>query len=430
MTEDFLHFLWHHRLFYPSGLTTTDGLEPVEVIHPGWPNHDAGPDFFNCRVRIGSTLWAGNVEIHLHSSDWYKHGHDSDPAYNNVVLHVVAYHDEGVITDANRRNVPEMVLRFPENLLIHYDTLIHHTGVIKCLDHLSAINQLDWHNWLDRMLCEKMEQRAEHIHNLLNEFNGDWDQVFFVLLARSMGFGVNSDPFEILARSLPVKFLFRHASDLLQVEALLFGQAGFLTTLEGDESYPALLNREYQLLRHKFGIKPMDVSIWKFLRLRPVNFPTIRLAQLAAIIHKNGGNFESWVNFSQAGSFMKRLDVTASGYWKTHFVFNRLSKSAVKSHLGKTSCELIIANAIVPFIFTMAQRRGQTEIQSEVLKLLSGLSVEHNSLLTHWRAAGVMADNEGEAQALVYLTQNYCVRSKCLHCRIGHLVINDQRDKG
>ncbi len=425
MTEDFLHYLWHNRLFYPSGLVTVNGLEPVEVLHPGWPNYHAGPDFFNSRIRIGSTIWAGNVEIHLCSSDWHRHGHDTDPAYNNVVLHVVAVHDEMTILDSGQREVPEMILRFPDNLLLQYDALIHHTGAIKCIGHLEQVGQLDLRNWLDRMLCERMEQRADRINTLLEEFAGDWDQVFFVLLARSMGFGVNGDPFEMLARHTPVKFLLRHSSDLLQIEAILFGQAGFFSHLNGDDSYPVLLNREYQLLRYKYGLKPMDVSLWKFLRLRPVNFPTIRLAQLAAILHKNGGNFESWVNLSSIRSLMERLDVSASGYWKTHYHFNRLSRGNVKSHLGKKSRELMIVNALIPYIFSMALRRGQTEIQSEALKLLSHLPVESNSVLTQWKGAGIVADNEGEAQALVYLTQNYCTRSKCLHCRIGHLVINN-----
>ena len=424
MTEDFLHYLWHHRLFYPSGLVTVNGSEPVEVLHPGWPNHHAGPDFFNSRIRIGTTTWAGNVEIHLHSSDWFRHGHDLDPSYNNVVLHVVAHHDGEPVLDSNKRQVPELVLSFPDNILQQYDALIHHTGVVKCLEHVGRVGRLDWQGWLDRMLCERMEQRADHIFTLLEEFNSDWDQVFFVLLARSMGFGVNGDPFEMLARNLPVKVVLRHASDLLQLEALLFGQAGFLNQMVGDESYPTLLQREYNLLRHKYGLKPMEVSLWKFLRLRPVNFPTIRLAQLAAILYKNSGNFESWVKLSSIGSLMERLDVAASGYWKSHFMFNRSAKSDVRSHLGKNSRELIIANAMIPFIFTMALRRGQTEIQTGALKLLSQLPVEHNNILDHWKRVGVVPENEGEAQALIHLVQNYCTRSKCLHCRIGHLIIN------
>lgn len=424
MTEDFLHYLWHHRLFYPSGLVTVNGSEPVEVLHPGWPNHHAGPDFFNSRIRIGTTTWAGNVEIHLHSSDWFRHGHDLDSSYNNVVLHVVAHHDGEPVLDSNKREVPELVLRFPDNILQQYDALIHHTGVVKCLEHVGRVGRLDWQNWLDRMLCERMEQRAGHIHALLTSFNGDWDQVFFVLLARSMGFGVNGDPFEILARNLPVTVLFRHASDLLQLEALLFGQAGFLSQTSVDGSYMTLLQREYDLLRHKYGLKPMDVSMWRFLRLRPVNFPTIRLSQLAAILHRNSGNFESWVKVQNIGALLEQLDVAASGYWKSHYMFGRPAKSAVHSHFGVKSRQLVVANAMIPFIFTMAQRRGQTDVQAQALKILSQLAVERNSVLSHWRGVGLEPENEAEAQAMIHLVQNYCIRSKCLHCRIGHMVIN------
>ncbi len=426
MNEDFLHYLWYNRLFYPSGLTTTGNGEEVEIIHPGWPNKNAGPDFFNSRIRIGSTMWAGNVEIHLRSSDWYNHGHQTDEAYNNVVLHVVAINDMKEITDSNKRIIPEIVLRYPDDLLQRYDSLIHHNGILKCHDEVGKLLSIDVYNWMDRMLLERMEQRSQRISTLLDEFNGNWDQVFFVMLARAMGFGINSDPFEMLARSIPVNLLLRHSDNLPQLEAILFGQAGFLENISTTESYPAVLKREYTLLRHKYSLTPINVSQWKLLRLRPVNFPTIRLSQLAAIINKNTGNFESWVNTENFGQFASRLDVAASGYWKSHFLFNKPVATEVKSHLGKTASRLLIINALLPFMFAKAQKRGQPEKCEHILKLFSGFPVEKNNILTNWREAGITAANAGESQALVYLTQKYCLQNKCLQCRIGHLIINSK----
>lgn len=423
MSEDFLHYIWYNRLFYPSGITTISGDE-VEIIHPGWPNRNAGPDFFNSRVRIGATMWAGNVEIHLRSSDWIAHNHQTDEAYNNVVLHVVGISDCDSITDSKGRIVPEMVLRYPDTLSQKYDTLIHKSSVIKCFDDVGKLPAIEVTNWLERMLLERMEQRSHHIFRLFDEFNGNWDQVFFVMLSRAMGFGINSDPFEILARSIPINDVMRHSDNLLQIEALLFGQAGFLDNVDGSESYPAILKREYNLLKRKYSLVPMGVSQWKFLRLRPVNFPTIRISQLAAIIHKNTGNFESWVNIDNFKKFIVRLDVGASGYWRSHFQFGKPVESEVRSHLGVSSRKLLIINALLPFMFAMAHKRGLYENQEQILKLFSDFSVEKNNVINNWRDAGIEAGNAGESQALVYLTQNYCVPGKCLQCRIGHLIIN------
>lgn len=429
MSEDFIHYLWHQRLFYPSGLTLFGSDETVEVLHPGWPNHHAGPDFFNSRIKIGSTLWAGNVEIHLKSSEWYQHGHQTDAAYNNVILHVVVHADADEVFDSTGRAVPQMILRYPDDLYAQYDSLIHNTNVIKCIGQIANVSSLDYHSWLDRMLYERMEQRSLQVKAFLDEFEGNWDQVFFVMLCRAMGFGVNGDPFEMLARGLPAKLLFRHSNDLLQLEALLFGQAGFLENADPSESYVSLLMREYRLLRHKYNLKPMAASNWKFMRLRPPNFPTIRLSQLASIIFKNPGNFESWVNIEKASLFFDHLDVEGSGYWKTHYRFGVVSSHSLPAKLGVTSRNLLIVNAFIPFMFAKSQMRGNTEIQDDILKLFCHLSVEKNSVLNEWAKGGIVPANEGEAQALIYLRQNYCLPGKCLHCRIGHIIISGSSNK-
>lgn len=424
MSEDFLHYLWYNRLFYPSGITTVGGGDEVEVIHPGWPNRNAGPDFFNSRIRIGKTLWAGNVEIHIKSSDWFNHNHQSDEAYNNVVLHVVAYSDGVSITDSKGREIPEIVLGYNPAISDRYNSLMHHLGVIKCNDQVGKLPSIEIYSWLERMLMERMEQRSLHIFKLLDQFGGNWDQVFFVMLSRAMGLGVNGDPFEILARSIPVNILMRLSDNLLQLEALLFGQAGFLDKIDSSESYPVILKREYDLLRHKYALSPMNVSQWKFMRLRPANFPTVRISQLAAILHNNPGNFESWVVVANAKHFLNRLSVEASGYWKSHYLFNKPVDGEGKIHLGTSSRKLLVINALLPYCFAMAHKRGQTDIQEQVLKLFSEFPVESNSIIRQWRQAGIDAGSAGESQALVYLYQNYCVIGKCLQCRVGHLIVN------
>ncbi|MBP5366273.1 MAG: DUF2851 family protein [Bacteroidales bacterium] len=418
--EKFYQYLWQHRLFYPSGMQTTDG-EEVEVINPGFANTDAGPDFFNAQVRIGGTYWAGNVEIHRTSDDWVAHRHNTDPLYNNVILHVVAQHTDTKVVTSTGRQVPELVMQFPDSITARYEELLQSNNFIRCQSRLSEVAQLTRDSWLDRLLLERFEQRNERVEKFLSDFGGDWEQTFFCLLARSMGFVVNAEPMEQMARQTPVRILLKH-NNITQMEALLFGQAGLLPQSATDE-YTATLIREYDFLKAKFDLKPINGEMWKFLRLRPQNFPTIRLSQLAAIIALTPGNFESAFRSLDVASILKRLEVSASEYWNTHFLFGKTAEKDAPKKLGLQSRRLLIINVTVPFVFAYAHRYGNENEQLNVVRMLQFLPTERNSCLDKWKAVGLEPHNEGEAQALLLLYKKYCQPRRCLSCRFGHEIL-------
>lgn len=421
MTEELLHFLWKHRMVNSSDLKTCDG-EPIEIIHPGTHNTDAGPDFFNAKVKIGSTLWAGNVEIHLRSSDWRLHHHHLNQAYNNVILHVVNQHDEEVFTQ-NRVVVPVMKMQTSQALSQNYQSLLDGEEWLGCKDAISQISEIELTNWLERCLISRFEERTFRIDQLLTEFENDWEQVFFLMLARSFGFGTNAQPFEMLARQTPVWSLLHHADNQLQIEAILLGQAGFISKNPLCE-YEEKLGREYQFLSQKFNLKPVASHLWKFLRLRPVNFPTIRLAQLSAFIFKIKGQFETMFEVKSVDTLLQLLDVTASDYWSRHFqLYEEEGEEQVK-HLGVLSRHLIIINAIVPTMYAYAARRGNDEMQAKAFDWLTSLPAENNHIINNWREYGLKADNAFDSQALIHLRQSFCEPKKCLQCRIGFYYLN------
>ena len=286
MQESFLHFIWRWRRFDANNLCSTQG-RPIEILHPGEWNHDAGPDFFNARLRIGDTMWAGNVELHVRASEWNAHRHSEDTAYDNVVLHVVLEEDQPIVRP-NGERIPCLTLqgRIPPQILENYQRLDQDRAWIPCQNFMQNTPDIVRLNWLDRMLVERLEQKITHIQEILYSTGNHWEETFYRILARSFGLKVNVEPFETLARALPLNILTRHKHELKQMEALLFGQAGLL---EGafEEKHPRALAKEYHFLRHKYGLTPMEASQWKFLRLRPANFPTVRLAQFAALLHRS-----------------------------------------------------------------------------------------------------------------------------------------------
>jgi hypothetical protein len=417
MTEELLHFLWKHRMVNSSDLKTCDG-EPIEIIHPGTHNADAGPDFFNAKVKIGNTLWAGNVEIHLRSSDWQLHNHHLNEAYNNVILHVVGHHDQEVLTQ-NRVRVPVMKMQTSPALHQQYHLLMEQEQWLGCNVAISQMSQLELTNWLERCLISRFEERTARIDELLAEFDNDWEQLFFLMLARSFGFGTNAQPFEMLARQTPVRALLHHADNQLQIEAILLGQAGFISQTPQCE-YEEKLAREYQFLATKFSLKPVATHLWKFLRLRPVNFPTVRLAQLATFIYKIKGQFESLFEVKSVDVLLQLLDVNASGYWSHHFrLYDDEGEEQVK-HLGESSRRLIIINAIIPTMYAYAVRRGNDEMQTKAFEWLNALPAENNHIIQKWSEYGLKSRNAFYSQSLIHLRKAFCEPKKCLQCRIGY----------
>lgn len=420
MTEDFLHFIWKYGLFDREGMVTDTG-EEVHVTGLGEHNTDAGPDFQNARIRIGKTFWAGNVEIHLSSSDWISHRHGLDKAYDNVVLHVVHKYEKPVFRN-NGEQVPTIVLHYDERLFENYCKLTSHRNNLLCREKIAAIDPLVIDIWLNSLVIERLQQKTDHILSLLDLYKNNWEEVFYVCLARAFGFGLNAVPFEMTARSLPLVYLSRHHDNRLQCEALVMGQAGFLdeAVLFGD--YYTALRTEYLHLKRKFGLKPVQKHLWKFLRLRPVNFPTIRLSQFAALMSTSESLFSTVMSSGTIKQIHNLFNVTASSFWDTHYTFDTPSPSRPK-HLGDESVNTILINVIVPFLFIYGKICGKEDMKEMALSWLGQIAPENNRVTQQWSGAGIKAESAFYSQGLLQLTNTYCRAKKCLACSIGSAII-------
>jgi len=422
MTEAFLHHIWKFRLFNSRELATTDG-EPVEVIRPGQHNTDAGPDFFNAQVKIGTTTWAGNVEIHQKSSEWNKHQHTIDSAYNNVVLHVVYEHDEEVFTQEHIRIVTvELKGRFDPGLFNNYLDLIGSRRWIPCENHIGNVDELTISKWLERMLIERLEIKSGFVLDTLAINKNNWEETFYQYLARNFGFYTNSLPFEILARSLPLQLLGKHKDQLKQIEALLFGQSGLLKPRLAD-IYGVELKAEYEFLRKKYSLLPMDCGQWKFLRLRPSNFPTIRIAQFAQMIHKSGLLFSRVMEIDSIKDFESIFSVGVSDYWNSHYTFDKLSSSQEKP-LGEAGRMNIIINTVVPMLFAYGRFANEENFKNKAVRFLEEIPEEENAVISQWNALGITSENSARTQSLLHLKNTYCNLKKCLFCSVGNKIIN------
>lgn len=420
MNEDFLQFIWKHRLFHPNKLKT-EQEEGIKVIHPGQQNRDAGPDFFNARIRIGETTWAGNVEIHQRSSDWFRHKHEQDAAYDNVVLHVVQKNDKE-IKNTKGEIIPTVELEYPGYLEQNYETLLKSKQWISCADSFHEVDPLELQIWFHGLMVERLQQKTANIIQQLSLNNNDWNETFYQFLARNFGFKTNTVPFELLSRALPLSVLSKHKSDLFQLEALLFGTAGLLNEqLLGDDYFLAL-RQEFSFLYKKYKLHPIEPHLWKFLRLRPVNFPTVRLAQFAALIHQSTALFSHLVEEKDLSKIHQLFNVKASDYWDTHYRFNKTSPKRQKS-LGDSAFQNIIINTVVPFLFVYGDYHNQQQLKDKALDFLENLPAEKNSILDNWQKLGVEVRSAFDSQALIQLKNCYCNPKNCLNCRIGTKLI-------
>ena len=419
MRESILHYVWQHKLFAAQQLVTTEG-EPVDVIDVGKHNTDAGPDFFNAKIRIGETLWAGNVEIHTRSTDWHRHSHHSDKAYNSVILHVVSDVD-GEIFRADGAKIPQLVLVYPKHIAENYDRLITEQKWIACEDKIAAVPGIVIESWKNALLTERLEQKMQAITTLLTESNQHWEEAFYITLARNFGFGTNSQAFESLAKSVPLSVLGKHKDQLLQLEAVLFGQAGLLTD-EATDEYAARLKQEYSFMRAKFGLQPINASQWKLLRLRPDNFPHVRIAQFASLIHSSSKLFSKIVDQPEMEYLRSIFVCEQSDYWKRHYLFSHESPVRDKK-LGTQSINVLLINTVVPFLFCYAQQKNNQTLKDKALQLLEQLPSERNAIITAWQKLGINSVSAYDSQALLQLKKQYCDDKKCLRCRIGHKVL-------
>ena len=414
--EQLLHYVWKHKLFPLSPLTTT-WHQAVEVIDPGLHNRNAGPDFFNAKIKLNGTLWVGNVEIHDKASDWYVHGHDKDERYDNVILHVCGTID---VEAKNSKGEPlvQLQLDIPENVSKHYQELLNIDQYPPCYQIIPSLTRLTVHSWMSALQTERLSQKTDAIEARVKQCNGDWENAYFVTLARNYGFGINGDAFEQWAYHLPLRAVDHHRDDLFQIEAIFFGQAGILEDSDGD-GYYLRLKKEYTYLQHKFGLIPMDASLWRFLRLRPANFPHIRIAQLACLYHRAYGLLSRIMETETLQGVRDILKGGTSEYWLTHYTFGGSSPSRPKT-LSNTSLDLLIINTVVTFLYAYGLNKGNRVLCARAGSFLEELKAENNYITRMWEQCGMKASNAADSQALIQLKKEYCDKKKCLYCRIGY----------
>jgi hypothetical protein len=411
--EKLLQFIWQFGYFNNANLTTTEG-ERLTIIHPGTPNKNGGPDFTTAKIKIGETNFFGNVELHLKTSDWEKHQHQNDPQYNNVILHVVLQHDKDL---GHAVPVLELEPRISTLLLERYNALMNANSFIPCGVSISTVKELVWTSWKERLLGERLTRKSAYILTLLQQSNGHWEETLWWLLARAFGMKVNADGFEAIAKSIPFNVLAKHKPSIHQLEALLFGQAGLLAE-EFEEEYPKLLRREYNYLQKKLSLIPVNVRL-QFLRMRPVNFPTIRLAQLAAFIQGSSHLFSRMLEAKDLTEIKSLFQVTANDFWHHHYTFRQLS-SFKKKTLGADAVDNIIINTVVPVLFAYGLHHNEEKHKDKAIRWLEGLAAEENVLLKGFSLLGLNAKTAFDSQALIELKNEYCSHKKCLQCSVGN----------
>lgn len=414
------HYLWKHRVF-GTALNTVDGRE-LKVQWPGRHNDDAGPDFTDARITIGGQKWVGNVEIHVKASDWFAHGHDNDRAYDSVILHVVAV-DDARVHRPDGSLIPQMVLTLPPDFFLTYRQLMSDFKGTRCAPLIGMLPPMVKTGWLETLAVERLQMKADRLLDYRNRLKGDWEQAVFTAVARGLGFGLNGQPFEMLAMNLPLKYVYHHADNLEQVEALLLGQAGLLDPQRHmfDEYYQTLC-REYFFLARKYGLRPMRGDVWKYSRSRPQNFPHRRIAMLAAALH-DGVQFAKGLERANGDidGLLEFFDWRLDGFWGRHYGFGDMGEERVMPRtLSDASKELLIINVAAPFYYAHARVTGNIELGERAANMLMLLDPERNSKIDSWRSCGIVPEDALHSQALIHLRDEYCDRSRCLDCRFGH----------
>ncbi len=409
-------------MFPLCALLTTEG-EVVEVVDVGLLNQHAGPDFFNAKIRIGGTMWAGNVEIHLRSSDWYRHGHDTDEAYNNVILHVASVVDCPVRT-ASGKTLPQLQLDIPAQVQARYDELRTIKDYPRCHKIIRGLDTLTVHSWMDTLLSERLSARSATIQKRLGDYGSDWERTLFVTLSRNFGFGLNGDAFEAWARLIPLEKLGKHRDELFQIEAIFLGMAGLLAEEGNTDGYMERLRKEFAYQSRLYSLPaPIDNTLWKYLRLRPQNFPHIRLAELAWMYSKGKVGLAALLDCARderpVEALCDALSATASDYWTTHIMPGKeVRKRKLSLSLGTR--HLLIINTVVPVLFAYATTHGDDALRERLYNIIHSLPAENNSILRMWHECGLNVDTAADSQALIQLKKEYCDSIDCLRCRFGY----------
>ena len=419
MTERLLQYIWQFQYFNRSDLVTDEG-EQLQIIHPGTINSNQGPDFTDAKIKINNTVWAGSIEIHINTSDWKNHKHSGDKNYRNVILHVVWQHDVHLNLPCSTLILQDKV---PKLLLNKYDELMNDNNFIACEKHIRQINTLTWQSWKERLLIERLEKRTQLIFDQLQKNNNHWEETFWCLLAKNLGVKLNSVAFERIAQSVSINILAKHKDQIHQLEALLFGQAGLLEEVF-TEDYPILLQKEYRFLKNKYNLQKIEGAII-FLRMRPSNFPTVRLAQLAMLVHKSLHLFSKIKEAENVKSIKQLLEIVANDYWHYHYVFAETS-AFKKKKLGDQMIENILINTVVPILFAYGHYHHENIYKDKALQWLEDIKAEKNSITKGFELLQVENKTAFDSQALIQLKNEYCNKKRCLDCSVGNKLIRNQ----
>lgn len=420
MKEKLLQFIWQFQYFNSTQLTTSDN-EILQILDPGKINHDQGPDFREAKIKINNTTWIGNIEIHIKAGSWYLHNHHNDNKFNNIILHVV-WENDVEVRDQYGIKLPTLTLqeRVSKILLKKYEFLMHNEEFIPCGSQINTVNKILLFNWKERLLIERLQNKSAAILECQAQNNNHWEETFWWQLSKNFGNKVNGYSFELVARSLPVKILSKHKNQIHQLESLLLGQAGMLTG-KFNEDYPSMLQKEYLFLRKKYGLKQVDNEVL-LLRMRPANFPAIRLAQLAMLISQSEHLFSKMIRIDEAREARKLLNVTANDYWHYHYVLDNESAYKLKS-VGEQMVNNIMINTIVPMIFAYGLFNKEQLLIDKSVNWLQECAPEQNRITKGFAALSLENKNSFDSQSMLQLKNEYCAQKKCLNCAIGNAII-------
>ncbi|MCK5066482.1 MAG: DUF2851 family protein [Bacteroidales bacterium] len=420
--EDFIQFIWKHRLYKGKALHTTCGRK-LMVLLPGEQNFHAGPDFFNARIRLDHLMWAGNVEVHRRASDWYRHGHHIDPGYNNVILHVVGDYDSDITNSLGRR-IHTMVPDYPTSLILRYEALKKNDNWLPCSSYIKDFPPHKLKQWLNRLQTQRTAQKSLRMDGFRSSSDRGKEETFYLALASGFGLPVNSLPFELLSKGIPFQQLTNHRDNLSDLEALCFGHSGLLYPARGLGPYPSSLWERYLELRHLLPGDPVPHHLWKFLRLRPASFPTLRISQFAFTLHQRAPLVDNILSAGSLAELEQLFRAGASEYWDTHYLFGKCSPPCPK-YLGQHTAATLIINVIVPFLYALERVEPGSKSGSRAVEILSQMKAESNQVIHNWQKFGIIAENARESQALLQLYNVFCKQKRCLDCQIGASLMED-----
>lgn len=418
MQEIFLHYLFEHQLLHNT---------EFEILSPGQKNRDAGPDFFNSKIKIEDTIWVGNVEIHIRASDWKRHGHNTDKAYDNIILHLVLINDTE-IQSTTGRIIPSIEVKFDQRIFDTYSHLINNQLWVHCENDLKHIDAFTKNAYIDALAVERLHKKSLFFAQLIQYSKNDWDYSFFQAIAKGFGGKINHIPFELLAKSIKLTTLLKHKGNLHEIEALLFGQAGFLdpdlarATGDNPDEYFLALQKDYEYLKQKYQLESIRNELWKFSKIRPYNFPSLKLALMAQLISGQSSLFSRIIECHSISELNTIFELKASAYWNTHYRFNKPSKQLIKK-LGHSSVQHLIINTIIPFLFVYADKTGRDDIKEKAILWFTELEAEDNNITRGWEKRGFENTNAMQSQGLIELKNEKCDKHQCIDCRIAHKIL-------